>query len=105
MNPRDPQEALKLLKQLQAFGFDDKPFGRLHHNQDAKHPRWEPIGSFWRYCENTKGEFPADGNNERVTRRLERVLQRYLGLPTGSRSAAVFEQFAEEAYAEIPRVL
>jgi hypothetical protein len=102
MNYQDPQEALKLLNQLQELGFDDSAFGRLHQNQDMKPPRWEPIESFRRYCEKTH-KFRADQNNARVTRRLERVLQKYLA--KGSRSAADFLKLAEDAYIEIPPVL
>jgi hypothetical protein len=103
MNPQDPQVALNLLNQLQSLGFDDKDFARLHHNQNQKHPRWETIKSFRDYCERT-GKFRTDQNNERVTRRLARILQKYLALGSGSRSAAVISQLAEAAYAEIPAV-
>jgi hypothetical protein len=94
-----PDRTLELLDRLQALGFPDQAFAHLHHSRARG---WRGlISAHRRYCARV-GEFQADGDNHRVERRLELVLNAYEHGGFGSRRAEVFVALADAAFAEIP---
>jgi hypothetical protein len=95
---RDPKDTLLLLDRLESLGFDDDAFAALHHFRNAG--RADKIASHRRYCEKTD-RFGADGENERVQRRLRLVLSAYLLAGFESGRSDVFRALAEAAFAEV----
>jgi hypothetical protein len=74
MENTDPQRTLELLDQLQAAGFGNDAFIRLHHFQQHSEGPPRYIGPHRAYCRRTK-RFKADSNNARLQSRLALVLQ------------------------------
>lgn len=90
---------LELLAELDALGFDDQAFARLHHwRLKAKA---ETIRSFKAYAAK-HDEFQADGNNDRVVKRLELVLRACSQGGFKSGRPEVFCALADAAWLEIP---
>lgn len=96
-----PAHTLKLLDDLARLGFDDRAFARLHHWRATG--KEETIQSFRTYCEKHE-VFQADGNNDRVTKRLELVLRAYTQGGFSSAKVEVFIALAEAAWLEVPPV-
>jgi hypothetical protein len=95
----DPKHSLALLDELEALGFDDEAFGRLHHYRAKE--RMARIQAHREYCARIEA-FHEDGENERVQRRLERVLRAYRAGGFESRSAPIFVALADAAYHDLP---
>lgn len=94
-----PRRTLDLLDQLEALGFDDKAFAKLHHH------RLKGINDTIRkhrdYCK-TQDNLRANDSNEEVQRRLELVLKAYTAAGFNSGSTEVFAALAEAAFNELP---
>lgn len=97
----DPKETIELLDALEALGFTNEAFSKLHHFRLVG--RNATIGRHRAYCEKTSS-FAADGTNELVQRRLRLVLDGYRGGGFGSGRLAVFVALAEAAFYEVPSV-
>jgi hypothetical protein len=89
-----PEETLKLLDELEKFGFNDDAFWRLHHWREKKDRRRATIKAHRAYCE--KHEVFRTGENPLVQERLQKVLSDYKSQPS------YFNHLAEEAYRAIP---
>ncbi|MGA2262080.1 MAG: hypothetical protein ABSH28_11655 [Acidobacteriota bacterium] len=70
----NPKKSLELLRTLTELGFTDEAFARLHHFRLKD--RKALISAHQRYCQKIES-FQGDGENERVQRRLELVLNAY----------------------------
>lgn len=91
----DPRDCRRTIDTLQAMGFGEDAFRRLHH-QNSKAAR------FYRYSDGIQ-RFEEDGNNQRVHQRLMYVL---LSCPDGTPpKGKSFQTLAEEAYQQIPPTL
>jgi hypothetical protein len=89
----DPRDCCRTLDALQALGFGDDAFRRLHHQKDRK------SATFRRFSEGVQ-RFEEDGNNHRVHQRLRYIL---LSCPDGTPpKGKSFQTLAEEAYQQIP---
>jgi hypothetical protein len=88
----DPRDCRKTIDTLQALGFDENAFRRLHHQNG-------PVARFYSYSK-ARQRFEEDGNNHRVHQRLMYVL---LSCPDGyPPRGKSFQSLAEEAYEQIP---
>jgi len=87
----DPKETIKLIERLKELRLDNDTFRLLHHLHAS-------MNGFERYARNVTS-FEEDGNNRRVHKRLEFVLDSCAnGMPPGKTFAAL----AEEAMRRIP---
>lgn len=94
-----PRKSIDLLTSLESLGFTDEAFSRLHHFRlKNKH---ESIENHRNYC-NSRSSFKRDGENERTQRRLEMVLNAYLGGGFKSGKSSVFIALADSAFYELP---
>ncbi len=95
----DPATTLRLLDELQPFGFSDEAFALLHHFPDS-----EPIANHRRYCKALKEEGVRfrTKNNPLVQRRLEMVLAMFKAGGFRSAIPAVFEHLARATVLEVP---
>src|SRR5690348_253334 len=93
----DPKKTIALLAELENLGFTDEAFWRVHHFRERRERH--PITTHRSYCARTDS-FEDDGNNERVQRRLEIVLECYRRYHTGN--PAVFPELADAAYRLVP---
>ena len=102
---RDPKQTIAYLDELEALGFTNEAFWRLHHFRDKD--RKDTIQSHRRYCEKTES-FHEDETNERVQIRLEIVLEyfkRYYAdaVRAGRINATdIFPPLADAAYLLVP---
>lgn len=88
---RDAVDCLRTIKNLQAIGFTDDAFRRLHH-------QCVRMGDFCRHSDNKN--FKYEGNNHRVHQRLMYVL---LSCPDGAPpKGKSFQTLADEAYKLLP---
>jgi hypothetical protein len=102
MNNLDSSCTIRLLDELEALGFNDDAFARLHHfwQRPDEHPgRRSTINSHRLYCHRTT-HFRPDGNNARLQRRLEVVLERYR--QGGFDNPSAFHALADASVALIP---
>jgi hypothetical protein len=95
----DPTATLQLLDALEALGFTDEAFSKLHHFSLVG--RNATIARHRAYCEKTSS-FAADGANELVQCRLRLVLDSYRRGGFSSGRSAVFVALAEAAFHEMP---
>jgi hypothetical protein len=97
---RSLKQTIQYLDELQALGFTDEAFWRMHHfREKGEH---HPIKTHRSYCENIKSAFFEDGGtNERVQARLEIILQYFNEY---HRDSNIFDQLADAAYVLIPTV-
>jgi hypothetical protein len=89
-----PRDCRRTIDALQAMGFGEDAFRRLHHQS----------GSLARFCSYSKGvrQFERDGNNHRVHRRLMYVL---LSCPDSTSPKGKNPQnLADEALRVIPPI-
>jgi hypothetical protein len=93
-----PKRSIQLLDALVPLGFTDHCFATLHHFRLAG--RDATIQEHRRYCEKTAG-FQDDGENLRVQKRLQLVLNAYTAGGFKSGSEQVFLLLAEAAMQEI----
>lgn len=94
-----PQRTLDLLDQLQALGFDDEAFAKLHHYR-LKGVK-DTIQKHREYCK-TQTNLRTNDSNEEVQRRLEMVLKAYSAGGFSSRRPEVFAALADAAFSELP---
>lgn len=94
----DPKEALRLLDELEALGFDDQAFALLGHLRDAG--RSDTIAAYRQYCRDLKGRFESGGVNEAVQKRLKMVLAAYRRGGFQSGRDEVFRHLAQAAWEE-----
>jgi hypothetical protein len=92
-----PRQTLALLDELQALGFPDDAFSRLHHFW----PKRERPASFRAYCRKT-ATFAPFSRNRTVHRRLAFVLQVYRERTLAPGNAQLFIDLAAEAAMRIP---
>jgi hypothetical protein len=92
-----PQKTIAHLDELKRLGFTDDAFSRLHHFRDAVRP--ETIKGHRTYCLKTT-LFQDDGNNVRVSERLELLLECYKRYHTGKPER--FPRLADAVYTLIP---
>lgn len=91
---RDAVDCLRTIKNLQAIGFTDAAFRRLHHQCGG-------MGEFCRYSDNRRYKY--EGNNHRVHQRLMYVL---LSCPDGAPPKGMtFQILADEAFKQIPPII
>jgi len=97
----NPRRSVELLDELEALGFTNEAFRRLHHSRVRNWRKPDSISRHRSYCEG-RSSFQRDGDAERDQRRLEFVLQKYRagGFPPGRLD--IFNQLADAAFAEIP---
>jgi hypothetical protein len=94
-----PERTIELLDQLEALGFDDQAFARLHHFRlKGRRPT---ISAHRLYCDATSS-FQDAGENELVQRRLELVLKAYRSGVFKSGRPEVFGALADAAFHELP---
>ena len=71
---RNRKQTIAYLEKLQALGFTNEAFGKIHHFR--KKARKETIQGHRAYCAKMKTDtFYDDQNNERVQIRLEMILR------------------------------
>ena len=97
----DPQQTVAFLDELERLGSTNDAFSRLHHFREMTSGS-ETISGHRSYCQQT-ASFQNDGNNDRVSRRLDLILTVYKQYHAGK--PAVFPRLAEAAYVMIPPVL
>ena len=95
----NPKKSLELLQKLMELGFTDVAFTQLHHFRLKD--RKALISEHRSYCEKIDS-FQDDGENERVQRRLELVLEAYRSGGFRSSDPRVFAALADAAFHEIP---
>ena len=93
------KRTIELLDELESLGFDDHAFGHLHHFRVLRGV-YDTITAHRKYVEKHT-YLLADGNNEKVQRRLELVLNAYKAGPF-KRGAPVFLALAQAAVDELP---
>ena len=90
----DPTDCRKTIDTLQAMGFGQDAFKRLHHQNGG-------MAEFYSYSESVQ-RFREDANNHRVHQRLVYI---QLSCPAGGPpKGKTFQTLAEEAYRLIPPV-
>ena len=95
----NPKKSLDLLRALTELGFTDDAFSQLHHFRLKN--RKALISEHRHYCEMTES-FQDEGENERVQRRLELVLNGYRVGGFRSGDPRVFAALADAAFHELP---
>lgn len=94
---RNPKQTIAYLDELQALGFTDEAFSKIHHFREKREDH--SINTHRSYCEKTDS-FQDGGNNERVQIRLEIVLNYFKAYHAGN--PAMFIRLADAAYALVP---
>lgn len=94
-----PQSTVELLGALTALGFSDEAFAQLHHFRLKR--RKASISGHLRYCGKITS-FQSGGENERVQRRLDLVLNAYQAGGFRSKDSRVFIGLADAAFHELP---
>jgi hypothetical protein len=93
-----PKRTIRLLEQLSALGFSDSDFCVVHH-----FPQGETIQNMLTYCRKI-GSFRDGSTNERVRRRLQIVLTKFLdGDYPRPAPLGVFRSLCDAAVREIPK--
>lgn len=95
----NPKKSLELLRTLTELGLTDEAFARLHHFRLKNRKAF--ISAHRHYCEKIES-FQDDGENERVQRRLQLVLDAYQGGGFRSGDPHVFAALADAAFHELP---
>jgi hypothetical protein len=94
----NPGYTIELLDRLKELGLTDESF-RLVHHLARKGTKKETIAGMRSYCE-TVGHLNLQ--NERVTKRLEFILNSYRFFDLRPGATAVFDALAEAAWLGIP---
>ena len=94
-----PQRTLDLLDELEALGFDDSAFAKLHHFRLMGVS--DTIQKHRDYCK-TQNNLRSNDSNEEVQRRLQMVLKAYKAGGFSSCRPEVFMALAEAAFVELP---